>query len=217
MFTGLIEEVGRVRRLERRGQLQRLEVAAELVVTDTRVGDSININGACQTAVEVNGDGFWVESVEETLRRTTLGELRVGEAVNLERAVQPQSRLGGHLVLGHVDGVGQVRRFDQGGAEWRLQIVPPPDLARYIAGKGSITIDGISLTVAAVEADSFTVSVIPHTLENTNLTRRRAGGRVNLEVDLLARYLERLLDHRLGGDRGEGASLTLERLRDMGY
>jgi len=167
--------------------------------------------------VEVGGDSFWVESVEETLRRTTLGQLRVGDPVNLERSLQPHSRLGGHLVLGHVDGVGQVRRFDREGAEWRLQIVPPAELARYIAQKGSITIDGISLTVAKVEVDSFTVSVIPHTLDHTNMAGRRAGGRVNLEVDVLARYIERLLEHRLGSDGSERPSLTLDRLRDMGY
>lgn len=216
MFTGLIEEVGRVRRLQHRGELQRLEITAELVAADARVGDSIDVNGACQTAVEVGDHGFWVESVEETLRRTTLGELRVGDPVNLERSLQLHSRLGGHLVLGHVDGVGEVRRFEREGAEWRLQIAPPADLTRYIAGKGSIAIDGISLTVAAVEANSFTVSVIPHTLDNTALVGRRAGERVNLEVDVLARYIERLLEHHLGGG-SEGSSLTLERLRDMGY
>lgn len=217
MFTGLVEEVGRVRRLQRRGDLQRLEVAADVVLGDARIGDSINIDGACQTAVEISADSFCVESVEETLRRTTLGQLRAGDAVNLERSVQAQSRLGGHLVLGHVDGVGEVRRFENQGGQWTLQIAPPADLLRYIAAKGSITIDGISLTVAAVAADSFTVSVIPHTLDSTNLAGCRAGGRVNLEVDVLARYLERLLEQRLGNGGDERPALTLERLRDMGY
>jgi len=222
LFTGLIEEVGRVRRRQQRGGLQRLEIAATTVLEDARVGDSINLNGACQTAVEVGGGGFCVESVEETLARTTLGQLRAGDPVNLERSVQAHGRLGGHLVLGHVDGVGEVRRFEAAGAQRILEIAPPADLLRYIAAKGSITIDGISLTVASVTTDSFTVSVIPHTLEGTNLAGRRAGQAVNLEVDVLARYLERLLEARFGtrgpGDQGEQRQpLTLEQLRDMGY
>ena len=214
MFTGLIEEVGAVRRLQRQGAFQRLEVSARLVLEGTRLGDSININGACQTAVEVGTDYFAVESVEETLRRTTLGSLRPGDPVNLERSIRLQDRLGGHLVLGHVDGVGRISRIEQRQREWLVSVEPPPELLRYIAFKGSVAIDGISLTVAQVEGRAFTAAIIPHTFDHTTLGRRRRGDAVNLEVDVIARYVDRLLR---AGDPASGTGLTLEKMRDMGY
>lgn len=214
MFTGLIEEVGAVRRLQRQGAFQRLEVSARLVLEGSRLGDSINVNGVCQTAVEIGTDYFAVESVEETLQRTTLGTLRPGEPVNLERSVRLQDRLGGHLVLGHVDGVGRISRLEERQREWLLSVEPPAELLRYIAFKGSIAIDGISLTVAQVEGRAFTAAIIPHTFDHTTLGKRRRGDAVNLEVDLIARYVERLL--RAGGPDG-ATGLTLEKMRDMGY
>lgn len=231
MFTGLIEEVGTVRRVERAGaDLQRLEIAASAVLADAEVGDSLNVNGACQTAVAVGGDSFWVESVAETLRRTTLGRLRPGDGVNLERSLRPTDRLGGHLVLGHVDGVGSVRRLETRRGEVLLEVLPPPELARYVAAKGAIAVDGISLTVVAVAADgAFTIALIPHTLAHTNLRQVRPGDGVNLEVDVVARYVERLLggarllgapapNSGLEGSAGApAAGLTLEGLRDLGY
>lgn len=213
MFTGLIEEVGRIAGRTRRGSFQRLEVKAERVLGDLREGDSVNLDGVCQTVVEVGADRFAVESVEETLRRTTLGELAVGRPVNLERALRADSRLGGHLVLGHVDGVGKVAAMTSGEHAWVLRIEPPPELGRYLAEKGSVAVDGISLTIAAVEGAGFTVAVIPHTFQHTTLAERRAGDRVNLEVDVIARYLERLL---ADGPPSPGG-LTLTRLRSMGY
>jgi riboflavin synthase len=213
MFTGLIEEVGRVRRMDRRGRFQRLEVTARHVLEDLRTGDSISIDGACQTVVALDAAGFAVESVEETLRRTTLGELQADQPVNLERALRADARLGGHLVLGHVDGVGRIARILQGDQTWEVTVEPPPELLRYLATKGSAALDGISLTVAQAGERTFTVAIIPHTFAHTTLAARRVGDRVNLEVDVLARSVERLLH---GAAQPTGA-LTLERLREMGY
>ena len=216
MFTGLIEEVGTVRRVERPGEdLQRLEIAAPRVCEDLKPGDSVNINGACQTVVDLKEGSFRVESVAETLRRTTLGQLRPGSPVNLERSLRSSDRLGGHLVLGHVDGVGTVRRLDLAGGDTVLEAAPPAELARYLAAKGCIAVDGISLTLAGDAPDgTFTVAIIPHTLVHTNLSQIRAGARVNLEIDVVARYVERLLE--AGRSPGRGG-LTLDALRDLGY
>lgn len=214
MFTGLIEELGQVRGLERQGNLQRLEIGAGKVLEDARIGDSVSVDGACQTIVDLKGRSLWVESVEETLLRTTLGELHRGDQVNLERALRSGDRLGGHLVLGHVDGVGSIRRMDHRADGSLLEVAPPEELMRYIAAKGSIAIDGISLTTASLGAASFTVAIIPHTFEHTTLPGVRVGDRVNLEVDVLARYVERQLDVRAAGSKDP---LTLERLRETGY
>jgi riboflavin synthase len=211
VFTGLIEEVGAVRRVARSGAFQRLEVNAVAVLAETKVGDSININGACQTVVEMGGGFFAVETVAETLRLTTLGDLATGDPVNLERALRLQDRLGGHMVQGHVDGVGTVRSLRQNQGQWLLTIEAPAPLRRYIATKGSITVDGISLTVAEAGAETFTIAVIPHTFGSTALEKRRAGAAVNIEVDVVARYLERLL----GAEEGPG--MDLDHLRRLGY
>ncbi|MCY3759912.1 MAG: riboflavin synthase [Gemmatimonadetes bacterium] len=194
MFTGLIEEVGTVRSVERQTAFQRLEIASNLPIDGTAVGDSISVNGACQTVVGRADDSFRVESVEETLRRTNLGSLDPGDAVNLERSMRADGRLGGHVVLGHVDGVGSLRRFDRDGENRILEIEMPVELRRFVAGKGSVAVDGISLTVVEVSETSFTAAIIPHTLRNTNLSERRAGDAVNLEIDVLARYVARLLE-----------------------
>ena len=209
MFTGLIEELGNVRNRVRRGAFQQLEIAAERVLDGLQVGDSVNIDGVCQTAVAIGESSFAVETVAETLARTTLGTLAIGQAVNLERPLRADQRLGGHLVLGHVDGIARIRRRTECDGEHRFEIEPPPALARYIAAKGSVALDGISLTVAEISGDAFTIAIIPHTFDNTTLSHRRAGDSVNLEVDVIARYVERLL--------GEQPQLSFENLRDMGY
>ena len=209
MFTGLIEELGSVRGRVRRGAFQQLEIEAERVLDGLQVGDSVNIDGVCQTAVVIGEGSFAVETVAETLSRTTLGTLGIGQAVNLERALRADQRLGGHLVLGHVDGIARIRQRTERDGEHRFEIEPPPALARYIAGKGSVALDGISLTVAEISGDAFTIAVIPHTFDNTTLSHRRTGDSVNLEVDVIARYVERLL--------GEQPQLSFEDLRDMGY
>ena len=213
MFTGLVEEIGRVRQVRRQGNFQRLTIDAARILDDLQIGDSVDIAGACQTVVDLDGSGFAVESVEETLRRTTLGELRVGDAVNLERALRAGDRLGGHLVQGHVDGVGRISGLAQGSGSWELSVEPASGLERYIASKGSITVDGISLTVVEADDRHFTVAVIPHTFEHTTLAERRVGDRVNLEVDVIARYVDRLLS---GGESAAGG-LTLDQMRNMGY
>ena len=189
MFTGIVEELGRVG--ARQGG--RFTFAAPRVSEGTRVGDSIAVNGCCLTAVEV-GDGWWsAEAVEETLGRTNLSLLAPGDAVNLERPVRALDRLGGHIVQGHVDAVGEVVRPAP-----LLQVRMPHDLTPYVVEKGSIAVDGCSLTVVDALLDGFTVAVIPHTAQVTTLGRRQPGDRVNLEVDLLAKYLEKLLETRLG-------------------
>ena len=195
MFTGIVEEQGRVRRVEPREGGARLEFDARTVLDDADIGDSIAVNGCCVTVV-ARGEGWWAaDAVIETLERTALGSLAVGDPVNLERPMQLTDRLGGHLVQGHVDAVGRIEGRDPlPDGSTRLRFSAPADLLRYVVEKGSITVDGVSLTVAGVETDGFTVAVIPHTLEVTNLGVKGPGEPVNLEVDVLAKYVERLLD-----------------------
>ncbi|HYM80556.1 MAG TPA: riboflavin synthase [Candidatus Limnocylindria bacterium] len=194
MFTGLVEELGRIARIEERPGARRLWIEARQVLEGTRAGDSLALNGCCLTAVQVEPDRFAVEVVPETLSRTTLGEWQSGEAVNLERALRLDQRLGGHLMQGHVDGVGIVRSMVIEGDGRRMALELPDELARFVAEKGSIAVDGVSLTVAGVNGASCEVALIPYTLAATVSGSYRPGRRVNLEVDLIARYLARLLD-----------------------
>ena len=192
MFTGIVEAVGAVREVQPRGPDAGVIIAAgNLDLSDVVVGDSIAVNGCCLTVVEVTPRAFRVDVSRETLERTIGFE--AGSSVNLEKALRVSDRLGGHLVTGHIDGLGEVTRWEPAGESWRLEVRVPPELARYLARKGSITINGVSLTVNRVEADRFEVNLIPHTLEVTNLKSLCVGVQVNLEVDLLARYIERLL------------------------
>ena len=194
MFTGIVEELGRVRQVIPTEGGARLEIEATTVLADAVLGASIAVSGCCLTAVEL-GDGWWAaDAVSETLARTSLGSLRSGDPVNLERPVRLADRLGGHLVQGHVDGVGTIARRDPiADGSTRVAIELPHGLARYVVEKGSITVDGISLTVAALRDDGFEVAVIPHTLAVTTLGTKQPGAVVNLEVDVLAKYVERLL------------------------
>jgi riboflavin synthase len=197
MFTGIIQAVGRVASREERGGDARLVVdAAALDLGDVAIGDSIAVAGVCLTAVAVDGAHFTADVSAETLARTTLGALGAGSPVNLEKSLRLADRLGGHLVSGHVDGVGEIVRFDEDGASRRCLFRAPAVLLRYIAVKGSICVDGASLTVNEVEGDTFGVMLIPHTLAVTTFGTRRAGDAVNLEVDLVARYVERLYGER---------------------
>jgi riboflavin synthase len=216
IFTGLIIEVGRVRRVDRRAEGAYLVFAAQQVLDGTRIGDSIAINGIDLTVTEMGADYFTADASLETLRRTTLGELRAGSRVNLERALGVGERLGGHMVQGHVDGTGELVSTTREGNAYRLRFRFPRDLGRYIAMKGSICVDGISLTVAGLGDDWFEVAVIPHTWRETTLAERRSGDRVNLEVDVLAKYVERLLEHT---ERAAAApkNLTMEYLKEKGY
>ena len=194
MFTGIVEELGAVVRVEAlEGQAARLTVRGPLVVGDAGHGDSIAVNGVCLTVAGSSGDTFTADVMKETLDRTSLGGLAPGDPVNLERSATLATRLGGHLVQGHVDGVGAVLRRDP-AAHWeRVEVALPAGLARYVVEKGSIAVDGVSLTVAALTPGSFTVSLIPTTLELTTLGHRKPGDAVNLEVDVIAKYVERLL------------------------
>jgi riboflavin synthase len=194
MFTGIVEELGRVRAVTPNAGGARLEIAAATVLDDATIGASIAVNGCCLTVVEL-GDGWWAaDAVVETLARTNLGDLHAGSSVNLERPVRLADRLGGHLVQGHVDATGVVRsRAEQTDGSVLVQFDAPNAVLQYVVHKGSITVDGISLTVAAVHDGGFAVAVIPHTLAVTTLGSRAVGERVNLEVDLVAKYVERLL------------------------
>jgi len=216
MFTGIIQAVGRVLIREARGGDALLRVATgKLDLGGVQVGDSIAVSGVCLTAVELTGDGFSADVSGETLSRTTLGTLRAGDAVNLEKALTPTTRLGGHLVSGHVDGVGRVLERRPEARSVRFLVEAPAGLARYIAEKGSICVDGVSLTVNTIDGARFDLNIVPHTLAETTIDEYRPGRQVNLEVDIIARYLERLL---LGDRAAEpGSGVTLELLARHGF
>ena len=195
MFTGLVEEVGAITAAEDLPDAKRLTIRGPLVTSDAAHGDSISVSGVCLTVVDVQGDTFTADVMKQTLDFTSLGNKGVGQAVNLERAARVDSRLGGHIVQGHVDGVGTIVAVSPGDKWTVVAIAPPRHLLRYIVAQGSVTIDGTSLTVASINdaADEFTVSLIPTTLAETTLGQLEIGDHVNIEVDVLAKYVERLL------------------------
>ena len=184
MFTGIIEAVGKVSGVERGGKSVKLTVSTGHIAEDVNLGDSVAISGVCLTVVEIRPPHLSFDAVYETLRRTALENLRVGDSVNLERAVSVGSRLGGHIVQGHVDGVGTIASIRPVGDSWWVYVEVSPELMRYVVTKGSVTVDGISLTVADSAERTFAISVIPHTWENTTLSNLRAGDRVNVETDI---------------------------------
>jgi len=196
MFTGIIEELGSVRSIEERGENARIVIDARLVTEGTNHGDSIAVNGVCLTALDIHDDSFAADVSRETLQRSTLGSLKAGARVNLERAVTPQTRLGGHIVQGHVDARGTFVSVDDHGESWTVRFAFPPEIARYLVFKGSVAVEGISLTVANLAGDYFEVAIIPKTWEVTNLSRLKPGDGVNLEVDVIGKYVERLLAFR---------------------
>jgi riboflavin synthase len=196
VFTGLVEEVGRVSRLEE-GEMLRLSIAAGRAAEDTREGDSVSVNGVCLTVGETDGRTLTFYAMPETLRRTALGGLVEGGAVNLERAMAAESRFGGHIVQGHVDGVGEVLGVRPEGEAEIWKFAAPESVLRYAVEKGSVCVDGISLTLVSVEEGSFTVSILPQTRANTNLAELGEGDRVNLEADVIGKYVERLLEPRI--------------------
>lgn len=217
MFTGIIEAVGDIAALQPSGGDLRLHVrTGKLPLGDVALGDSISTNGVCLTVTELSGEGYWADVSRETLDFTTLGNLEVGSRVNLEKALTPASRLGGHIVSGHVDGVGEVLSSAEDGRSIRFVLRAPDALAKYIAHKGSITVDGTSLTVNAVRGAEFDLNIIPQTMQETIFGTYRAGSRVNLEVDVIARYLERLvLGEKAADPRSQG--LSMETLAANGF
>ena len=196
MFTGIIEELGSVRSIEERGENARIVIDARVVTEGTSHGDSIAVNGVCLTALDIHADSFAADVSRETLQRSTLGSLKPGTRINLERAVTPQTRLGGHMVQGHVDARGTFVSVDDHGESWTVRFAFPPEIARYLVFKGSVAVEGISLTVANLADDYFEVAIIPKTWEVTNLSHLKPGDGVNLEVDVIGKYVERLLAFR---------------------
>jgi riboflavin synthase len=196
VFTGIIEELGRVRDVEKRGEDGRIVIEARIVTEGSKNGDSISVNGVCLTALDVSSDSFAADVSKETLFRSTLGRLQIGSPVNLERAVTPETRLGGHIVQGHVDATGNFISSENHGDSWTFRFAYPNDVARYLVFKGSVAVDGISLTIANLTGEYFEIAVIPKTLELTNFSQLKPGAEVNLEADVIAKYVERMLGDR---------------------
>lgn len=217
MFTGIIEELGRVQSIEQRGEGVRLRIEARTVTEGTAEGDSISVNGVCLTAIDVRDNSFSADGSRETLQRSTFGSLRAASVVNLERAVTPQTRLGGHIVQGHVDARGRFLSATEHGGSWTVRIAYPPEMARYLVFKGSVAVEGISLTVAELADEFFEIAVIPKTWQVTNLSHLRAGDAVNLEADIIAKYVERILTVAPQVRDEKPSSLTLEKLAELGY
>ena len=218
MFTGIIEAVGDIVAVQPSGGDLRLRIKTnDLDLGDVALGDSIATNGVCLTVVELPGDGYWADVSVETLDYTTLRQWQVGMPVNLEKALTPQTRLGGHMVSGHVDGVGEVVSRHRDARSERFRIKAPAELAKYIAHKGSITVDGTSLTVNAVDGAEFELNIVPHTIERTVIGSYQAGSKVNLEVDVIARYLERLLLGDKAAEPSASKGIDLAFLAENGF
>lgn len=216
MFTGIIEAVGTLRKLERKGDDIRLTVASgKLDLNDVRLGDSIATNGVCLTVVQQLADGYVADVSAETVSLTGFANYKVGTKVNLEKAVTPTTRLGGHMVSGHVDGIATVEQRLVRGQAIEFWLATPAELGRYIAHKGSITIDGVSLTVNEVDGSRFRLTIVPHTAGETTLIDLQAGDMVNIEVDLIARYLERLMNY--DGKDSKSGGVTMEMLARAGF
>lgn len=218
MFTGIIQSVGEIAAIQPKGGDVRLYIkTGKLEVGNVALGDSIATNGVCLTAVELPGDGFWADVSRETLDCTSVVNWKVGQSVNLEKAMTPETHFGGHIVSGHVDGLGEVVSRKPDGRSERFIIRAPKELAKYIAAKGSITVDGTSLTVNHVDGDEFGLNIVPHTLQETVMETYGAGTQVNLEVDIIARYLERLLLGDKAHEKGASSGLSLESLANAGF
>jgi len=217
MFTGLVEEVGTVKEVRPAGNAIHLTIGSSVVLEGVALGDSIACNGICLTVTHFNANSFTVDAVPETMRKTTLHELKAGAPINLERAMAMGQRFGGHIVSGHVDGVGRIVSIGEEDIAKVVRIAAPPEVLRYVVEKGSITIDGVSLTVMDVDSDSFRVTVIPHTWQITVLRHRRVGSQVNLECDIIGKYVEKLLGPHLPGQTRGKSSVSLDFLRQNGF
>ena len=218
MFTGIIEEVGVVAALYRESDRARLVISAKKILSETKYGDSINVEGVCQTVAEPGDNSFTVFTLAESLKKTTLGELRAGSRVNLERAMRPDSRMGGHMVQGHVSAAVPIRELSRTGGNVYLTVEIPDEYLRLCVPEGSVALDGISLTVAKISGSLITVNVIPVTFEGTTLKYKKPGDKMNLETDIIGRYVERYLAPFIAGSGvKESGSLSVERLRELGY
>lgn len=216
MFTGLVEEIGKVIKVSKGINSSELTIEAKKVIDKTKLGDSIAVNGTCVTVVDLNSNSFTVDIMAETLRMGSLGSLKIGSRVNLERALRIGDRLGGHIVSGHIDGVGKVVDIREEGISTWVEIETPPDLMKYIVLKGSVTLDGVSLTAARLDKGSFSVSLIPHTKGETILHYKKKGDLINLECDLIGKYVEKLMD---ASDEkiGNGSNINSEMLEKYGF
>lgn len=218
MFTGIVEEVGTIRSLQMRGNSGSISIVANKVLDGTQIGDSIAVNGICLTVTSLLSDGFTADVMAETVRRSGLDQAKMGDSVNLERAMAADGRFGGHIVSGHIDGTGVIREYRrEENAVW-VTIATSPEILSLIVEKGSICIDGISLTVATVSEESFQVSIIPHTAEETTLIRKHTGDVVNLENDVVGKYVQRLLEGASLKTQAKAKStLTMETLQELGF
>ena len=217
MFTGLAEEIGTIRAIDAAKSGSHIKIRAPLVSSDLCLGDSVAVNGACLTVVHRDADGFIADAVPETMRRTNLGSLRPGSRVNLERALRVGDRLGGHIVAGHVDGVGRVVEVAPDGISHVIKVEADASVLRYVVEKGSVCLDGVSLTVMGVFSDSFTVSIIPHTGLHTTLSEVAVGTRVNIECDVLGKYIEKLAFPPKRMDEKQESKVSLDWLAEQGF
>lgn len=217
MFTGIIEEIGQIESVQKGSKSAVLHIRCNEVLDGTQVGDSIAVNGVCLTVTSMNNRGYTADVMAETLERSSLGSLKSGSRVNLERAMPADGRFGGHIVAGHIDGTGTIVEISKDETAVWYRVRTEPDILRYIVEKGSITIDGISLTVARVSREDFSVSIIPHTQGNTTLADRRTGDIVNLETDIIGKYIEKLLQPKEPEQEQDGSKLTLEFLAENGF
>ena len=216
MFTGIVEEVGKVQSISNLGDKARIIVQAKIVLGDVKIGDSINIDGACQTVAAFDPGSFSVDTLAESLKKTTLGSLKPGSSVNLERALLPHSRMGGHFVQGHVACTVRIRELRSTGNNVYLAVEVPDEYLRYCVPEGSIALDGISLTIAAINGNVVSQNIIPVTLNTTSLGNKQAGDRMNLETDIIGRYVEQFL-LPVAKNRGKANGLSFERLQELGF
>ena len=214
MFTGIIEELGQIISLEHHEKGARIKISSGELTADSNEGDSIAINGVCLTALEITENSFVADVSQETLNRSTIGSLKTGSKVNLERAVTPSTRLGGHIVQGHVDSTGKFLQAIQEGDFWTIRISYPKELGQYLIYKGSVSVEGISLTISKLTKEYFEIAIIPKTWESTNLSTLEHGDTVNLEADVIAKYVERMLFYKKGESKEGG--ISMEKLRNLG-
>ena len=212
MFTGIIEEIGKIKRLSKKGSNLCIDIRADKALEDLKVGDSINIDGVCQTVIKINKQEFTVEAIAETIRKTTFGKLKVNQLVNLERAIKPSERLGGHILTGHIDCKGEINSIKDENGSYVFEIALLESVSKYLIEKGSIAVDGISLTIVKVKPKSFAFSVIPHTLKNTNLGFKKVKDEVNIELDVIGKYIEKMINAK-----SSKSKITEEWLKGLGW